>query len=176
MALKEYSSPKASKFVTIGGITREGDKNPTEIKGYYLGRTETDSQFDAGKKKITYMIQTKDGVVGVNGSANMNIKMEDSERGLQESGTSALGALVYIKFVGTQPSKKGNPTKLYQVMFDTDDRKDVDGGGIEEDETDLNDTVGEDGDETDYEPVAVAPRVRSARAQEVIAKVRAKSK
>lgn len=180
MALKEYSASKATKWVTVGGVTRDGKKNPTEIEGYYLGRTEGESQFEPGKKKITYMIQTPQGVVGVNGAANLNIKMTDSEVALQNGGETALNSFVLIRFTGTTPSKKGTPTKMYQVMFDTENKLPAGGlltGGADNDnEADLDDVFGtDDDDNVGYEaPAAVAKPARSARAEALIAKARKK--
>lgn len=162
MALKNYS-PDISKYVTVGGSTREGVKNPTEIEGYYLGRTESPDNFNPGKTKTTYMLRTAKGDVGVNGSANLNIKMTDSEKALQAAGESALNSFVKITFVGTQPSKKGNPTKLYQVQFDAEDTLPAN-MVAEEPEADLDEVFGDDLEEIEEAPAVAAPAASRERA------------
>lgn len=177
MALKEYSAAKATKWITVGGVTRDGKKNPGEVEGYYLGRVEGDNKFEPGKKKITYMIQTPQGVVGVNGAANLNIKMEDTERAIQDSGETALNSFVLIRFTGTTPSKKGTPTKMYQVMFDVNNK--LPEGGLlateapgSDDEADLDDYITDTEEDFGYEAPAAAKAPRSARAEALIAKAR----
>lgn len=122
MAFKEHKSNGSANWVTIGGFTKDGQKNPSSITGYYLGRTESTSNFDATKTKTTYMLNVNGTLVGVNGAANLNIQMKDWEINARaKEGKSVLGMRVKIEFTGTAPSKKGSATKLYKVSYDPDD-------------------------------------------------------
>lgn len=127
MAFKDYSSPRVDKWVTIGGRNRNGDLNPAEVEGYYLGKTEGPDNFNEGKTKTTYLIRTPEGIFGVNGSSNLNRKMGEAETNLAIEG-GATGSAIKITFTGTSPSKKGAPTKLFTVQFDSEDR--IDAGAV----------------------------------------------
>jgi len=168
MAHKNYSSEGGGNWVTIGGFNRAGQANPKTITGYYLGRFEGPNQFEPGKTKVAYVLSVKGVKTFVNNSANLNIKMESAERGIQAEGDTAANAEVTITYTGTQPSKKGTPTKLYDVTFDLDNRlnaaaandllEDADADGDDESD-DLDEVLGEGQGRYDDE----APRVSAAK-------------
>jgi hypothetical protein len=126
MALKQYgtSGSDNQEWVTLGGINRKtGKANPTKVSGYYLGVTKGVNTFDETKEKITIILQKEDGnKIGVNASSNMVIQLERAEKGFkEEEGREPVGSFAQIEFTGEMPSKKGNPLKLFSVLFDPDD-------------------------------------------------------
>lgn len=121
MAAKSYEDVRPDKWITIGGVDKTGKTNPTSASGYYCGRSEGPDAFNPEKTKTNFMIQTPEGVVGINGNTNLVQKMTTSEKNFKaREQKTPLGVLVQIKFVGTQKSEiKGrNPMKLFEVLFD----------------------------------------------------------
>lgn len=162
MSFEDYSSPRPSKWVSLGGkSTKTGKANPTEIEGYYVGSITGPNKFDTSKTKTDYLVKTAEGVVGVSGTANMKRVFTDAEANFaKKNGEAALGASVRIAFTGTVNTGKGNPMKTYAVLFDKTDRTDV----LTAAELD-SDTEGEDagdGDEEDYEQEVAAPPPKAA--------------
>jgi len=182
MAFNDYSSPKPDSWVTVGGVTREGVKNPSSLEGYYMGTISEPSSFDKNKLKHTHLIQTAKGIAGVNGSSNLNFKMKDSENNLLKRGISPIGVKLRIEFVGTKPSSKGNPTKLYKVTFDVSDINEAIASGVvtapveeyasnEEDESYTSAEVDTADDEDDaLQTAALAAAERKAKVEALLAK------
>ncbi len=105
-------------------------ENPgTTLTGVYVGRSEF--QGDWGPT-IKHQIKTEAGLKVVFGSKVLNDLLTDGE----------LGKLVRITQVKSKPSKKGNPTKMYEI--DVDDEYQM--GGDE-----LSTYAGDDGEETDVD-------------------------
>lgn len=106
-------------------------ENPgTTLTGVYVGRS--DYQGDWGPT-IKHQVKTEAGLKVIFGSKVLNDLLTDAE----------LGKLIRITQVKSKPSKKGNPTKMYEV--DVDDTYEMDGaelssyaGDGEEEETDID--------------------------------------
>lgn len=172
MAFKSYTLPKPDYWVNVGGNDKQGKSNPESIEGYYLGRTESVSQFDETKTKTTFMLKTSKGVAGVNGSSNLVIRMTDAEKAFRtEEKTSPLGVLVRIQFTGTVPTKKGNPMKKFDVQFDAEQKIEVLGLEDTQEVETVDET--EEPDYADYEappapPQVVASKSSLAQVQEML--------
>lgn len=190
MAFKRYDDAQPDSWVTVGGISKKtGKKNPSTQTGYYLGRTVGKNQFDEDKDKVTFMVKTDRGVVGVNGNSNLIRRMDAAERNFKSAeGKSPLGASVVITCTGEQPSKKGNPMKLFDVQFDADDMIEVQSAGpisaTEDDGGYVADTEDQDGstysddnedDEDSAQAAAQAAAERKAKVQALLAKGKNKS-
>ena len=167
---KDYSSPRPDTWVNLGGINKQGKKNPTTLEGYYLGRTEGPNQFDTTKTKVTFIFMNAaidgkpvPGIVGVNGSSNLVSKMKDAELNFRSTeGRAPLGARTLVEYTGERNTGKGNPMKTYRTQFDADDTKDVAGIGATL-ESDISNDDYEGGDvEEDYTP---PPAARSSAAE-----------
>lgn len=127
MSAKDYSSPRAEYWVTIGGRSKKGEKYPDKFEGFYLGRTEGPDNFNEGKIKVTYLFKTDKGIAGVNSNANLKRKMDENLKNFAiAEGKPALGALVTIKYVGDLDTGKGNPMKTYSVTLDSANMVEVD--------------------------------------------------
>lgn len=122
MALQEYTSPKPDKYVTIGGHTKTGEKNPTSITGYLMAIESGPNKFDATKTATKYLVKTVEGLVCVNANTNMVTKVKDSMVQFQaRNGKPALGAKIAITYTGLQKIPGKNDMKLYSVQLDADD-------------------------------------------------------
>ena len=125
MSLKEYgkSTGQSTAWVTLGGINRAtGKAQPTEVSGYYLGVDSVTSKFSEEPRTVI-VLRTDDGNdTKVNAPTVLKSKIARAEKEYrEENGVSPLGAYTMIKFIGEEPSKKGNPTKMFTVSFDSDD-------------------------------------------------------
>ena len=144
MALQEVPSSQGMKFVTMGGKDKTGKPYPNTVKGWYIGKVTGPNQFDSTKLKTTFKVLTQDGIIGINGTAVLISRMNDFESMATDKAGSPEGVWVEIKFTGTEPSKRGNPTKLFSVAFDLDNVRDVNSttaafdGDTEDDETSDN--------------------------------------
>lgn len=174
MSLQSYDDPRPDKWVTLGGVNKQGVKNPTSAEGFYLGRTEGINQFDASKTKVTFMLKTPSGTLGVNASVNLITRMTTSERNfMAKEGKSANGAFVVITFLGEEPSGKGNPMKLFSVKFDPEniDTTAADTvlarGSSYADDEDTSSTNG--ADEDAEQNVALAAAERAAKVKALLA-------
>jgi hypothetical protein len=186
MALKSYSKPRPTKWVTIGGTNKAGEANPTNIKGYYRGSITGPNPFDEAKTKTDFVLRVGNEDVGVSGSANLIRQFMEQEEGFQaEHGRSALGSWVEIHFTGLLKStKKGrNPMKLFTVGFDDENimpdgllatSPDVDEDEVDSD--DENDSSFYDGSESleTRQPVGVV--AKSSNTASVLAKLKARNK
>lgn len=156
MAHKSYGSQQPTRWVTLGGVTREGKKNPVTITGYYLGREEKPDKFNPGKTKINFILDTPEGITGVNGNSNLVKKMTENEANFRtEHNIPPLGAEVVMNYTGTKDTGKGNPMKVYTVTFDRENMKDLDIVVVTSDA--YEDDDGADADEEDDTEVAYAP-------------------
>lgn len=149
MAFQEYSSARPEFFVTLGGHNKKGEKNPTLIEGYYLGRTVGVNTFDPTKPKVTFMLKTPKGIAGVNGNANLITRITEAEGNFKaREGSNAEGVLVRLTCTGEIPTKKGNAMKTFSVSFDAQDRIEVQANvdaEFAEDETDVEEDAQDDG-------------------------------
>jgi len=164
MALKEYGTQnKPDYYVTIGGFTKAGQKNPDKIEGYYKGRTEYPDQFNPGKTKTTFMIKTQKGIAGVTGNANLiNVMTRAETQYAAENQTLPAGTWVQIDCTGLTKLKSGNTMKTFVVHFDNEN---VDGSlalptGATNTVLVADDEVEEDDDTAEETPVYVAPVVK----------------
>lgn len=122
--LKEYgkATGQGTAWVTLGGINRAtGKAQPTQVSGYYLGVDTVTSKF-SDEPRTVIVLRTDDGNdTKVNAPTVLKSKIARAEKEYrQENGISPLGTYTVIKFVGEEPSKKGNPTKIFTVSFDSD--------------------------------------------------------
>lgn len=102
-AMTKISSEANSAWNGKDSNLKEGDK----ITGFYVAKKINIGKFNATIYTILKDDDTKADVWGstVLDSAFESIKM---------------GAEVEIEFIGTKPSDKGNPVKLYDVSADND--------------------------------------------------------
>ena len=166
MAYEEYTQPTPSKWVSVGGTTKQGVKNPVKIEGYYLRSETGPDKFNPGQDKTNIILRTKEGVVGVNCSKNLAKQLKEAEGSfLRRNGRPALGASMLITFPGLKDTGKGNPMKTYTLQFDKDNFIEVDAGfeatttadeedTYESEVTDSYDDVGEE--ELQQEPLVIA--------------------
>ena len=82
---------------------KEGDS----IRGFYVGRKDNVGKFNA---TIYTILTENDKKQDVWGSTVIDAAFEQIK----------MGAEIEIEFVGTKPSDKGNPIKLYEVSADND--------------------------------------------------------
>jgi hypothetical protein len=154
MALKSFDTARPDKYVTVGGFSKKGEKNPEWAEGYYLGSVSGTNQFDEGKTKVIFMLKTPAGIIGVNGNANLVNKMQDSERGFKAAtGNPPIGAFLRIDFTGEVKSGKGNPMKTFKVQFDDENVIDVAAVSSQ----DENSSYQDEEDETEEQPEMEAP-------------------
>lgn len=185
MAAKEYTSARPDKWVTLGGRSKAGVKNPTSIEGYYMGREEGPNQFDATKTKVVFLLQTPEGLVGVNGNTNLITKMTDSERGFtSKEGKKPLGAHVTMTYTGEQVTKKGTDMKVFKITFDAANMIELAdlpaSSDQDEEETAVMSSIeGEDFEDDDYEapiakpvPAALSAEARKAKVQSLLSNKR----
>lgn len=126
MSFKEYGSgPDISEWVTLGGVNKKTLRpNPTKISGHYLGAVVGPNKFDDTKTSTTLILKTDKGRVGVNASSNLVTRMKRAEEEFQEEyGYPAKGAAIIIEFLREEPSKKGNPVKIFKVQLDGESMK-----------------------------------------------------
>ena len=103
MAMQKISGEANESWNGKDSNLKEGDK----IHGFYVGKKVNVGKFNATIYTILTEDDTKKDVWGgtVIDAAFESIKM---------------GAEVEIEFVGTKPSDKGNPIKLFEVSADND--------------------------------------------------------
>lgn len=160
MSHKSYDNVTPDYWVTIGGVSKKGVKNPTSIEGYYLGRTTGPNAFDPSKTKTVFLLKTLKGIAGINGNGNLIVKMNNAESNFNaREGRSAVGTNVVLSYIGEQPSKKGSNMKLFSVTLNPDDFIDVSDLALntssESDEVDtLEEAVGEDDSGADVQTVS----------------------
>jgi len=178
MSFKDYSSPRPDNWVNLGGTNKQGKKNPGTLEGYYLGRTEGPNQFDATKTKTTFIFQNAaidgkpvQGIVGVNGSANLVNKMKDAELNFRaQEGKAPLGVRTLLTYTGELNIGKGNTMKTFTAQFDSDDQIEVtavataDEYAPDEDEEESTDGADEDASQA----AALAAAERAAKVQELL--------
>jgi len=97
------------RVVTLGGVDKQGKKNPTELQGYYLGYEKRVDKFNKEKLKNFYKFKTAEGtLIGVYGSAGINEVMQ--------SELTVLNAWTTLINTGkTLEVNKGNPMKIYEA-------------------------------------------------------------
>lgn len=177
MSFKDYSSPRPDTWVNLGGINKKGQKNPSSLEGYYLGRTEGPNQFDTTKVKTTFIFQNAavdgkpvQGIVGVNGSANLIQKMKDAELNFRvQEGRAPLGTRTLINYTGELNLGKGNPMKTFTSQFDAEDTIEVTSIAtadeyVEENDDQEDNSADEDADQS----AALAAAERAAKVQELL--------
>lgn len=130
MALKVYgesSSKSTAKYVTLGGFTKMGEKNPESFTGRYLGTLEGPNQFEKGKTKTVFAFEDEDGQrVYVNGNTRLISTMKNATGHYEvETGLSAVGALCQINYLGMEKLDGGKTIKSFSVAFDAEDHIDV---------------------------------------------------
>lgn len=159
MAFEDYTSTKPNKYVTIGGFTKTGEKNPESFEGYYLKTVTRPSNFDENKTETNYVFQTADGTVQVKGNTNLVIVMADAQRGFSEkTGQSPEGYLTKISYDGIEKRPGGRTLKLFRVQIDKTQKIDTN----DTSELSLNDeedTAVEDFDSKQTAAVASAARL-----------------
>lgn len=103
MAMQKISSEANDAWNGKDSNLKEGDK----IHGFFVGKKMNVGKFNATIYTILKEDDTKSDVWGstVLDSAFESIKM---------------GAEVEIEFMGTKPSDKGNPVKIYEVSADNE--------------------------------------------------------
>jgi hypothetical protein len=102
------------EVVILGGTNKKtGQKNPTDLTGYYLRKASIETKFGV---KPFYVFQTKKGQQGLIGGGNLNKIME----------TKAVGLLTHVVDTGTtRDVGKGNPMKVFKVGQDKNDSIDT---------------------------------------------------
>lgn len=165
MAFKEYKDVQPDYWVTIGGTDKKGNKNPTSIEGYYMGRSVGTNSFDATKTKTTFMLKTPKGIAGVNGNANLVVGMDKAERNFNsKEGRSALGVALFLESTTEIATKKGNPMKVFSVLFNKEDSIEVDtstfgSAGYNDSDAEEDESENDADNESSYE---AAPTSRSS--------------
>lgn len=100
------------RIVVLGGVNKQGKKNPTELQGYYLGFEKRKDKFNPDKPKNLYKFKTPEGTVGVYGSAGVNEVMQSED--------TVLNAWTTLIATGkTLDTGKGNPMKLFEAEQNT---------------------------------------------------------
>lgn len=188
MGFKDYSSPRPDTWVNLGGRNKEGKKNPGVLEGYYLGRVEGVNQFDTSKMKVTFIFQNAaidgkpvQGIVGVNGSANLIQKMKDAEVNFRaQEGRAPLGTRTLITHTGELNLGKGNPMKTFTAQFDAEDSIEVTAvaASLDEYESDDEDTeeATDGADEDAAQAAALLAAERAAKVQELLNRNKAAAK
>lgn len=193
MAHKDYSTPKPDKWVTVGGTTKEGTKNPDKVTGYYLGSEEGPDKFNPGKTKHTHMLKTAEGITAVNSTTYMTRKISEATANFTaENGRPPVGAEVLIRYTGMQKLANGNTMKTYAVTFDADNTIEV--ANVTSNEADETyEDVDADDDQPTYDdttytapvvtraptpkaPAALTAAELKAKKDEVFAKLKQRSK
>ncbi len=112
-----YEKLNDVKPVALGGIDKKtGQRNPTELEGFYIRREEKPNKFNPGKPQSFYVFETKDGPVGLFGKAGIDREMKKASIG------------VMTKVVDTGKlldTGKGNPMRVFEVYQDSSNTIDV---------------------------------------------------
>ncbi len=137
------------KTISLGGIDKTtGKKNPTEFEGYYL-RTETrPNKFNPAKPQNLYVFKTSGGDVGLFGKAGIDREMKKARPGYM------------TKVINTEETLdvgKGNPMTLYEVYQDRSLSINVSEFNPSPTELSSEDDLVSEIEESDDEPVYVAP-------------------
>jgi len=191
MGYEDLSVKKPTKWVNLGGKTREGTKNPTKIEGHYLYQYTSPNKFNPGQDRTTIVLDSPtEGVVGVNCNGFLANELRKQAEGFtRKYNRSPVGAAMLIEFAGEKDSGKGFPMKTFRLNFDAENTIEVTGVPADADSED--DSVGFSGNELDLDdspevvphlPTGAKPLVAAAKAsgaslkvQELLAK-RSKSK
>lgn len=101
------------RTVVLGGKDKTtGKKNPTELVGYFIRTEQRENRFNKDKPQNYYVLQTKEGEVGIYGKAGLDREMKKAY----------LGRLTHIVNTGeTLDVGKGNPMTVYKVGQDRND-------------------------------------------------------
>lgn len=123
MAFEDYGTPKPSKYVTVGGFTKTGEKNPDSFEGFYLSTTTRPSNFDPGKTETNFLFQTVEGLVSVKGNANLIRVLSDAQKNFTaKTNEQPEGYLTLITFDGMEKRPQGRTLKLFRVQIDKDQK------------------------------------------------------
>lgn len=129
MAFKKYGNggvKSNAKYMTLGGFTKLGEKNPDTITGRYLGKDERPSKWEPGKTKTTFGFDTEEGRVYINGNSRLVGAMESAGEDYENSnGQPPIGAVCTINYLGIEKLDGGKTIKLFEVLFDNEDQIDV---------------------------------------------------
>lgn len=152
------------QIVVLGGTNKKsGQKNPTELKGYFLRSSTIKTKF--GEKPL-YVFQTEEGEQGLIGSGNLNKLMQSKRVGLMthiiDTGT--------VKDVG-----KGNPMKVFKVGQDASDVLDETLGASSE-SVNYDEPLSDDEDEFEAPVVAARPIAPKAPAATPSSDVQARTR
>lgn len=187
MGYQELGNVRA---VTLGGVNKTtGEKNPTELEGYYLRVEGRPNKFNKNKPQNFYVFQTKEGEVGLYGKAGIDREMKKA----------VAGRMTKVVHTGqTIDTGMGNPMIVFKVFQDRDNTINVDdfnppaptastGSDDSDDDSGLHasgdyDSLGEEEDELPP-PRPQAPRTpastpsadKQARVQALLAKGRSKT-
>ena len=115
MAFKEINDLSPNRTISLGGVNRKtGNKNPTEVEGYYLGsRTVPDDKKKSGLSYI-HVFETFAGPVGVWGKTDLDRKIL----------TIPLGTMTRVVQSGMAQTKNGAMYK-FTVGVDEENVKKV---------------------------------------------------
>lgn len=106
------------KAVTLGGVNKTtGQKNPTELEGYYLRVEGRPNKYNKNKPQNFYVFQTKDGEVGLYGKAGLDKEMKKA----------VAGRMTKVVNTGqTLDTGMGNPMIVFKVFQDRSNTINVD--------------------------------------------------
>lgn len=107
MAFKKLTSLETDITIALGGVSKEGKKNPSQIEGYYLGSRTTKSDRSKNGVSNIYVLQTAEGNVGVWGKTHLDKQMPNVTP----------GAMIRITQSGKQRTKNGD-MYLFEVEQD----------------------------------------------------------
>lgn len=109
MAYKKHVELKSDKTIHLGGVDKNGNLNPAQVEGYYLGFRLISG--DYGDQKL-HFFQTESGNVAVWGRTKLNQILEPYA-----------GKKVLVKFTGmSSPKKRGQrPAYLFDLEYDEED-------------------------------------------------------
>lgn len=120
------------KIVKLGGVNKEGKKNPMEVEGYLQYVQELHNKFNPSKPQKFYVLKTRRGLEGIYGKGGLDKLMSQAVPGL----------LTKIVDTGeTKDTGKGNPMKVYKVFQDKDDSAEVMSSPAEDDREDSEENV-----------------------------------
>lgn len=107
MAYQELSDVTTVK---LGGVNKQtGERNPTQIEGYYVRKETRPNKFNKEKPQNLYILQTQSGEVGIYGSAGVDREMKKA----------TLGRMTKIVSTGqVLDTGNGNPMKVFKVYQD----------------------------------------------------------
>ena len=103
MAMTKISSEANDAWNGKDSNLKEGDS----IRGFYVAKKNNIGKFNA---TIYTILTEEDGKQDVWGGAILDSAFESIK----------MGAEVEIEYMGTKPSDKGNPIKVYEVSADND--------------------------------------------------------